>query len=137
MLKLCINIARSWALALSGIRAKAQLRGNTIKYFKITLNLTRKIMIEKETVLKVANLARLELTSQEQEQFTTQLSSIIDYFEQLSELDISKVEPTTRAIDISNITRNDDLLPTPDRQAILNCAPDQDGDFFKVPQILG
>ncbi|HEY9702017.1 MAG TPA: Asp-tRNA(Asn)/Glu-tRNA(Gln) amidotransferase subunit GatC [Allocoleopsis sp.] len=94
-------------------------------------------MIEKETVLKVANLARLELTSKEQEQFTTQLSSIIDYFEQLSELDVSKVEPTTRAIDISNITRNDDLLPNSDRESILNCAPDQDGDFFKVPQILG
>ncbi len=94
-------------------------------------------MIEKETVLKVANLARLELTSQEQEQFTTQLSSIIDYFEQLSELDISKVEPTTRAIDISNITRNDELLPNSDRESILNCAPDQEGDFFKVPQILG
>ncbi|MCL1473730.1 Asp-tRNA(Asn)/Glu-tRNA(Gln) amidotransferase subunit GatC [Argonema antarcticum] len=93
-------------------------------------------MIDREQVHKVANLARLELTPAEEEQFTTQMGSILEYFEQLSELDVSNVQPTTRAIDVSNITRKDDLRPYPDREAILSCAPDQDGDFFKVPQIL-
>jgi len=46
------------------------------------------------------------------------------------------VEPTTRAIDVSNVTRLDDLQPFGDRLALLNNAPDQDGDFFKVPKIM-
>lgn len=93
-------------------------------------------MIDREQVRKVALLARLELTPEEEEKFTTQLGSILDYFEQLSELDIDKVQPTTRAIDVSNVTRQDELKPYPNKEAILNCAPDQEGEFFKVPQIL-
>ena len=93
-------------------------------------------MIDREQVHKVAHLARLELTEEEEEQFTTQLSSILDYFEQLSELDVSDVPPTTRAIDVSNVTRADELQPYSDRQAILDSAPDQESDCFKVPKIL-
>lgn len=93
-------------------------------------------MIDKEQVHKVALLARLELTPQEEEQFTTQLGSILDYFEQLSELDVTDVPPTTRAIDVSNVTRPDELQPYSDRAMLLESAPDQDGDFFKVPKIL-
>lgn len=93
-------------------------------------------MIDKEQVHKVALLARLELTPQEEEQFTTQLGSILDYFEQLSELDVTDVPPTTRAIDVSNVTRPDELQPYSDRDRLLESAPDQDGDFFKVPKIL-
>lgn len=95
-----------------------------------------KSMIDQAQVHKVANLARLALTETEEVQFTTQLGSILDYFEQLSELDVSNVEPTTRAIDVSNVTRPDDLQAIGDREAILANAPDQDGDFFKVPKIM-
>jgi aspartyl-tRNA(Asn)/glutamyl-tRNA(Gln) amidotransferase subunit C len=93
-------------------------------------------MIDQEQVHKVALLARLALTPQEEAQYTTQLGSILDYFEQLSELDVTDVEPTTRAIDMSNITRVDELKVWGDRDAILDNAPDQDGDFFKVPKIM-
>jgi aspartyl-tRNA(Asn)/glutamyl-tRNA(Gln) amidotransferase subunit C len=93
-------------------------------------------MIDQEQVHKVALLARLALTPQEEAQYTTQLGSILDYFEQLSELDVTDVEPTTRAIDMSNITRVDELRVWGDRDAILDNAPDQDGDFFKVPKIM-
>ncbi len=93
-------------------------------------------MIDREQVHKVAHLARLELTPEEEEQFTTQLGSILDYFQQLSELDVSDVPPTTRAIDVSNVTRPDALQPYGDREAILESAPEQEGEFFKVPKIL-
>lgn len=93
-------------------------------------------MIDREQVHKVALLARLDLTPEEEDQFTTQMGSILDYFEQLSELDVSNVQPTTRAIDVSNVTRADQLQPYPERETILNQAPDQEGDFFKVPQIM-
>ena len=93
--------------------------------------------MDQETVHKVANLARLELTEAEETQFTSQLGSILDYFEQLSELDTDDVPPTTRAIDVSNVMREDKLQPYPDREAILDNAPDREGEFFKVPKILG
>ena len=93
-------------------------------------------MIDREQVQKVAHLARLDLTPEEEEKFTSQLSSILEYFEQLSELDTDDVPPTTRAIDISNITRRDELQPDVEREALLNEAPEREDDFFRVPQIL-
>jgi len=93
-------------------------------------------MIDREQVRKVAHLARLELTAVEEEKFTTQLGDILDYFEQLSELDVTDVAPTTRAIDVSNVTREDKLQPYPDREAILQSAPEQEGEYFKVPKIM-
>ena len=93
-------------------------------------------MIDSEQVRKVANLARLELTADEEAQFTTQLGSILDYIEQLNQLDVTNIAPTTRAIDVGNVTREDILQPYTDREAILNSAPQQEGDFFRVPKIL-
>jgi aspartyl-tRNA(Asn)/glutamyl-tRNA(Gln) amidotransferase subunit C len=93
-------------------------------------------MLDREQVRKVALLARLELTPEEEEKFTTQLSGILDYFQLLSELDVADVPPTTRAIDVSNVTRPDTLNPYPDLEAILDCAPDREGNFFKVPRII-
>jgi aspartyl-tRNA(Asn)/glutamyl-tRNA(Gln) amidotransferase subunit C len=94
-------------------------------------------MIDIEQVKKVALLGRLELTADEESQFATQLSSILDYFEQLSELDTTNVEPTTRAIELSNITRSDEQKTYGDREALLDQAPERDEDFFRVPKILG
>jgi aspartyl-tRNA(Asn)/glutamyl-tRNA(Gln) amidotransferase subunit C len=93
-------------------------------------------MIDLEQVRKVANLARLELKPDEEQQFTTQLNSILEYVEQLNQLDTDAVPPTTRAIETSNITRTDQLETLSDREAILNNAPDREEDYFKVPKIL-
>lgn len=98
-------------------------------------------MIDREQVLKVAHLARLDLTPEEETQFTAQLGDILEYFEQLSQLDTEKVAPTARAIDVSNVTRPDQLDPYGDRDLILKSAPEQEvtaqGEFFKVPKIMG
>lgn len=93
-------------------------------------------MIDREQVRKVAHLARLQLKPEEEEKFTQELNSILDYFEQLKELDTDNVEPTMRAIDVSNITRPDQLEPYPNREALLMAAPEPDGDFFRVPKIM-
>jgi len=93
-------------------------------------------MLDRDQVHKVAHLARLELAAEEEEQFATQLSGILDYFEQLSELDTNNVEPTTRAIDLNNVTRSDLLQPYGDRETILQGAPERDDDFFRVPKII-
>ncbi|MEO1095533.1 MAG: Asp-tRNA(Asn)/Glu-tRNA(Gln) amidotransferase subunit GatC [Cyanobacteria bacterium J06638_28] len=93
-------------------------------------------MIDHEQVRKVAHLARLELDPEEEGQFTTQLNSILEYVEQLSELDTTEVQPTTRAIEVSNITRTDQLESLSDRKSLLDNAPDREDDFIKVPKIL-
>ena len=93
-------------------------------------------MLDSDQVRKVAHLARLELTEDEEKTFTTQLGDILDYVEQLKELDTDDVKPTARAIDVSNVTRTDTLETWDDKEAILNCAPDKEGEFFKVPKIM-
>jgi len=93
-------------------------------------------MLDRETVQKVAHLARLELTEAETDEFTGQLAKILDYVEQLNELDTESVSPTAHAIDMRNVTRQDLLESYPAREAILEAAPDRDGDFFRVPKIL-
>lgn len=93
-------------------------------------------MISREQVRKIAHLARLEIKTEDEEQLATQLSSILQYFEQLSELDTKDVPPTTRAIEITNVTRPDVMKVYPYREELLKEAPEQEGDFFKVPQIL-
>lgn len=93
-------------------------------------------MIDREEVRKVANLARLAITPEEEAEFATQLSDILEYFEQLSELETKDVPPTTRAIDTSNITRPDELEPFTEKEALLKEAPDRDDEFFRVPKIL-
>jgi aspartyl-tRNA(Asn)/glutamyl-tRNA(Gln) amidotransferase subunit C len=93
-------------------------------------------MLDRDQVHKVALLARLELTPEEEEKYAKQMSSILDYFEQLSELDTSSVEPTTRAIDVSNITRVDATVTYSNLEGIYQAAPDREEDFFKVPKIL-
>lgn len=93
-------------------------------------------MIDLEQVQKVAHLARLELTPEEEQQLTSQLSGILEYVEQLNELDTTDVAPTTRAIDVSNITRSDQEIPYAETEALLEQAPAREDTFFRVPQIM-
>jgi aspartyl-tRNA(Asn)/glutamyl-tRNA(Gln) amidotransferase subunit C len=93
-------------------------------------------MLDREQVHKVALLARLELSPEEEDKYAVQMSSILDYFEQLSELDTTGIEPTTRAIDMSNITRTDSQSSYQNLAGIYAAAPDREEDFFKVPKIM-
>ena len=108
------------------------IRGILIVYILVI-----SMSISQAEVKKVANLARLNITEKEEQEFGTQLNAILEYFDQLSELDTSKVEPTTRAIDVSNIMRSDVQETYENRESLLNSAPSRDDDFFKVPQIMG
>ncbi len=93
-------------------------------------------MLDQEQVHKVANLSRLELTPEEEKQFTTQLGSILDYIHQSNELDVSDVLPIERAIDIGNNPREDELQRDHDRESIRNSALEQEDEFYNVAQIL-
>jgi aspartyl-tRNA(Asn)/glutamyl-tRNA(Gln) amidotransferase subunit C len=89
--------------------------------------------ITKEEVLHVARLARLELTAEEVERFTQQLSAILEAVAKVSELDLSDVEPTAHPLDLVNVWAEDEPGPSlPVDEALAN-APDREGGFFKVP----
>lgn len=96
-------------------------------------------MIDQAQVHHVAKLARLQLNEAEVTTFVGQLNGILSYFDQLNQLDsqLEGVEPTTRAIEVENVTRSDVANPTQDIEALLNCAPEREDTFFRVPQIMG
>jgi len=92
--------------------------------------------ITSEDVLKVAKLARLDLAEDEVELYTNQLEKILGYFEQLEEVDTSNVLPTTRAVEVVNVVRDDTVFSTNVREELLDQGPQREGDFFRVPKIL-
>ena len=92
--------------------------------------------ISADDVRKVAQLARLDLPNEKVETYTEQLESILDYVGQLQSIDTKDVPPTTRAVEVVNVTRPDAIDPTAVREDILNQAPNREGDFYRVPKIL-
>jgi aspartyl-tRNA(Asn)/glutamyl-tRNA(Gln) amidotransferase subunit C len=93
-------------------------------------------MITRQDVEHVAELARLELTAAEKEQFIAQLNSILTYIEKLAELNTTDVEPTSHVIPMSNVFRDDQVRPSLDRDLVLQNAPQESHFFFKVPRII-
>ena len=92
--------------------------------------------ISADDVRKVAKLARLNLPDDKIATYTGQLESILGYVSQLEQVDTTSVPETTRAVEVTNVTRQDGVDPTPVREEILNQAPQREGDFFRVPKIL-
>ena len=92
--------------------------------------------ISADDVRKVAKLARLNLPDDKIATYTEQLESILGYVSQLEQVDTTGVPETTRAVEVTNVTRQDGVNPTPVREEILNQAPQREGDFFRVPKIL-
>jgi len=95
-------------------------------------------MISKEQMEHIAKLARIELAKEEKEKLTNELSSILDYFEKLNQIDTSKVGPINQVTGLLNITRGDEIRSTKSeiRNKILKEAPSKKGDYYKVPKIL-
>ncbi|TCS80588.1 Asp-tRNA(Asn)/Glu-tRNA(Gln) amidotransferase subunit GatC [Tepidibacillus fermentans] len=92
--------------------------------------------LSKKEVEHVANLARLTLTEEEVALFTEQLSSILDFAQKLNELDTEHVKPTSHALNITNVFREDEVIESISREYALKNAPDQKDGQFKVPSIL-
>ncbi len=90
----------------------------------------------REEVRRVAVLARLQLSSEEEERLAVQLDRILQYMEKLNQLDTSQVEPLAHAVDIVNAFRQDQVRNSPDPEALLANAPEKDETFFKVPKII-
>jgi aspartyl-tRNA(Asn)/glutamyl-tRNA(Gln) amidotransferase subunit C len=88
-----------------------------------------------EQVEHVAKLARLSLTAEEKERFAKQLGKIIDHFNELKSVDTTNIEPMAHALPITNVMREDVVVPPPGSAVLLENAPDQENGFFWVPKI--
>ena len=93
-------------------------------------------MIDRETVIHVAGLARLGLSEQDVETFRTQLSSILQNIAILHEADVSGVSPTAHASRLTNIMREDIPQPSYPPEVLLANAPDQEDNCLKVNAVL-
>jgi aspartyl-tRNA(Asn)/glutamyl-tRNA(Gln) amidotransferase subunit C len=94
----------------------------------------RKISLEQ--VRHVALLARLELSAEDEARMQRDLSNILDYVEQLNELDTSSVEPTAQVGEAGAPSRADEVTNSPAPEQMLANAPSRQGTSFKVPKII-
>ena len=89
-----------------------------------------------EEVRYIAKLARLRLTESEEQVMADQLSSILDYIEQLNELDVENVKPMSHVLDLVNATRKDVVERRITHEDALKNAPSADSDYFRVPRVI-
>ena len=90
-------------------------------------------MIDREQVLHVARLARLELSEEEIERMTGELSGILEHVDRITALDLDSVEPTTHVVELFNVLRPDEPDPSLPREVALEPAPDPADGAFRVP----
>jgi aspartyl-tRNA(Asn)/glutamyl-tRNA(Gln) amidotransferase subunit C len=93
-------------------------------------------MISRQDVEHVARLSRLALSEAELERMREQLSGILAYIDKLRALDTTGVEPTSHAVPLLNVMRDDDTRPCLAQDAALANAPDRSDTFFRVPRII-
>lgn len=92
--------------------------------------------IDKETVAKIGRLARIRLTADEQETYAGELSGILGFVEQLSEVDTAGVEPMTSVVDMTLYLREDKVTDGKCRDDVLANAPEVAEGFFVVPKVV-
>ena len=92
--------------------------------------------LDKKTVAKVASLARLKVTDEELEKYGPQLSNIIQFVEQLEEVDTDNVEPLASVVDINLRLREDKVTDGGQQKEVLANAPETLEGFFVVPKVV-
>lgn len=92
--------------------------------------------MDRKTIEHVAHLARLELSQQELDLFTQQISQILKYFDELSKLNTNNFEPMVTPSDIEHFAREDRVQAGLGSENTLLNAPDRAGSLFKVPPVV-
>lgn len=90
-------------------------------------------MLSRDQVLYVARLARLELTDEEVEGFSGELSKITDWIDKIGELELEDVRPTSHVVEVENALRADEPHESLDSSVALESAPDAADGGFRVP----
>lgn len=92
--------------------------------------------LDKKDVEKVARLARLKITDEEAEKYGAQLSNIINFVEQLGEVNTDNVEPLASVVDITLRLRDDEITDGGIQDDVLANAPESLEGFFVVPKVV-
>lgn len=93
--------------------------------------------LSRAQVEHIAKLARLNLTSDEIDKFTRELTVILTYIDQLQAVDTTDVEPQNQFIKAENVFREDIPAKSLPREEALKNAPDRDEEYFHVPKVIG
>jgi len=93
--------------------------------------------IDRETVVHVARLARLDLREDEVDRLTDELTAILDAVSKVAELDLDGVPPTSHPLDLVNVWADDEPRPSLSLDEALANAPAREGDLFRVPPTAG
>ncbi len=91
---------------------------------------------QKIDVSYVAELARLDLTQDEKLLFQGQLETIVEYVDKIGGVDVSGIEATLHGLPLTNVFREDEVVPSVARERFLANAPDLSGDEFRLPKIV-
>ena len=92
--------------------------------------------IDRKEVEHVAQLARLQFDEAQLEMFVYQLNTILEYFDKLQEIDTGEIEPTSHAVAMSNVFRDDVVEGFSDKDLLLTNAPSKEKGCFKVPKVI-
>jgi aspartyl-tRNA(Asn)/glutamyl-tRNA(Gln) amidotransferase subunit C len=90
-------------------------------------------VIDRDQVLHVARLARLRLSEEEVETMASELSGILGHVDRIGQLDLEGVEPTSHVVELENVLRADEPVPSLSREAALANAPEPQDGAFRVP----
>ena len=95
------------------------------------------MLIDEKITLKIASLAKLELTDQEIKEYSKDLTNILKWMEELKELDVSNVQPVTSVTENELYEREDNAYKnTVEQEKILLNAPEKVGEYFTVPKVI-
>ena len=94
------------------------------------------MMVTTELVERLASLSRLRLPREEQEKMTGELEQILGYMDVLQKLDTSRAETLAESGSLKNVLREDEVIPSQDREELLRNAPASDGETFLVPKAV-
>ncbi len=90
-----------------------------------------------DEVRRLARLARLRFSDEEEVRLASEMTTILDYMDLLREVDTTGVEPLHHVHDLENVFRADVPTPRITRDEALESAPDTDGTYFRVPKVIG
>ena len=93
--------------------------------------------VTKKDVEKIAELAKLNFSEDELENFTPQMNEILSYMDKLNELDTENVKPLSHPVEQSNVFREDEMKISISVEDALKNAPSKDEHHFKVPKAIG
>lgn len=102
----------------------------------INLDEVKQMKVSKKDLDNVALLSRLSVPEDQADKYLGQLDKILTYMDNLSRLDTEEVKPTTYALPLQNVFREDEVRPSLSREAALQNAPLREDGYFKVPKVL-